>query len=101
MTNCKNCGAPLRHKKCEYCGTIYEGFVRDDVYGYCKGNEIRVYEFLPKTTDDRLWALCDGNIYENKGGEWQKKMTETELLCDPYFRHRKSSVMRDAKGRLL
>lgn len=23
ITNCKNCGAPLKGSKCEYCGTIY------------------------------------------------------------------------------
>lgn len=22
-TNCKNCGAPLSGRKCEYCGTVY------------------------------------------------------------------------------
>ena len=24
LTSCVNCGAPLRGKKCEYCGTSYE-----------------------------------------------------------------------------
>lgn len=23
---CKNCGAPLRSNKCEYCGTVYANF---------------------------------------------------------------------------
>lgn len=23
ITNCKNCGAPLKSHKCEYCGTNY------------------------------------------------------------------------------
>lgn len=23
MTNCKNCGAPLKGSVCEYCGTFY------------------------------------------------------------------------------
>ena len=23
FTNCKNCGAPLRNGRCEYCGTLY------------------------------------------------------------------------------
>jgi predicted RNA-binding protein with PUA domain len=23
ITNCKNCGAPLKKSKCEYCGTEY------------------------------------------------------------------------------
>lgn len=23
LTNCKNCGAPLKLNKCEYCGTEY------------------------------------------------------------------------------
>lgn len=26
-TNCKNCGAPLKSSKCEYCGTIHQGGV--------------------------------------------------------------------------
>lgn len=24
LTNCKNCGAPLKDMKCEYCGTEYD-----------------------------------------------------------------------------
>ena len=28
MMNCKNCGAPLRGGKCEYCGTEYEAAPR-------------------------------------------------------------------------
>ena len=24
MTNCPNCGAPIKGHKCEYCGTIFD-----------------------------------------------------------------------------
>ena len=23
ITNCRNCGAPVKRYKCEYCGTVY------------------------------------------------------------------------------
>ena len=34
-TNCKNCGAPLRNGRCEYCGTEYKGtdeFIEEIVF---------------------------------------------------------------------
>ena len=37
LTNCKNCGAPLRGLRCEYCGTEYEDrrekdFIVEEIY---------------------------------------------------------------------
>lgn len=32
MTNCKNCGAPLKKNKCEYCGTEYSMFNTENMY---------------------------------------------------------------------
>ena len=53
ITNCVNCGAPLRGTKCDYCGTEYSKdrseikakFSRDDAFGVIQidGNEYRVY----------------------------------------------------------
>jgi hypothetical protein len=28
-TNCRNCGAPLKNSKCEYCGSEYGFFYQD------------------------------------------------------------------------
>ena len=30
ITNCVNCGAPLRGLQCDYCGTLYESSCEDD-----------------------------------------------------------------------
>ena len=32
-TNCKNCGAPIKHGKCDYCGTEYAPLARNMLTG--------------------------------------------------------------------
>lgn len=32
LTNCKNCGAPLKKNKCEYCGTEHILFNTENMY---------------------------------------------------------------------
>lgn len=30
MSNCPNCGAPVRGARCEYCGTVFDRQASDD-----------------------------------------------------------------------
>lgn len=41
-TNCKNCGAPLKSGKCEYCGTEHFEEAMTESYISVTMNEIRI-----------------------------------------------------------
>lgn len=52
MTNCKNCGAPLKDNQCEYCGTIHSLF---DTKGmYCEEEIINFSAEVYRDTDGVL-----------------------------------------------
>lgn len=53
MTNCKNCGAPLKDNKCEYCGTVYTLYDTEGMY--C------VEEYLNFSAD--VYRDADGVLY--------------------------------------
>ena len=59
MTNCKNCGAPLRYSKCEYCGTDYDsvndvGRIQYEIF--VSGERVESIDLL-------LTPLSDTNFY--------------------------------------
>ena len=80
LTNCKNCGAPLkRHPcKCEYCGTEYgkiderddvrlfadaEEYVRATSAGIITINEARRYLGLEDPSDPKTGENCVRSYY--------------------------------------
>lgn len=69
LTNCKNCGAPLKDMKCEYCGTEYdyipsidsmEQVIKINIHGVVRRfyiGEVEVeptYYDIPRTIDGEM-----------------------------------------------
>lgn len=88
MTNCINCGAPIRGNKCEYCGSEYRGekicadFNKNDFVGTLKinGEEIPVY--ISHMEGFLSSGCCGRNINGELVGErpkMKREFTLTEL----------------------
>lgn len=65
-TNCKNCGAPLKTNRCEYCGTVYEGTNRVVLENWrgkvvINGEEMEVYVSQVERTAVDIGSFRDSN----------------------------------------
>lgn len=95
MTNCPNCGAPVRrgHSKCEYCDTPYEGI--DPLVLYADNRPVHIEYQAPSgmTPDFLAQQVCESiqnrihhiesQINVSNTIDWEKRMLEQSVNVFP------------------
>lgn len=54
LTNCKNCGAPLKGSVCEYCGTVYR---ENQIYMNVNVDAVDVKRLIERMKDTPIMPL--------------------------------------------
>lgn len=63
--NCRNCGAPMKNGRCEYCGTQADRNVQSTLVMTCDGIRLTTV-VVDAMEDEKTWKLNCGGIQNGK-----------------------------------